>query len=115
HDDLLAVDRFAFGQRFFFHATGNVFAFGFVKVEQSVDAAISAFAFAFFQRPRANERQRPMLKLELVELSKALGAPEIGWLTFLFELNLFAERIFQAALDQVDGEIRDVDPDPLST
>ncbi len=56
-----------------------------------------------------------MLELEFIELSKSLGAGEIRWLAFFFKLDLFTERIFQSALDQIDREIGDVDPDPLST
>src|SRR5439155_18441678 len=56
-----------------------------------------------------------MLELELVELRKPLRAFEIRRLTFLFELDFFAERIFQTALNQIDREIGDVDADPLST
>src|SRR5207248_10498511 len=59
------------------------------------------------------ERQCPMLELKFVELSKSLRAFEIGWLTFFFELDLLAERIFQSTLDQIDCEISDVDSDPL--
>src|SRR5437867_1055235 len=54
-----------------------------------------------------------MLELELVEFSQALRAREISGLPFLFELDLFTESIAQSTLDQVDREIRDVDPDPL--
>src|SRR6266516_2732955 len=56
-----------------------------------------------------------MLELELVVFSQLLCACEIGWLTFLFKLDLFAKRIFQSALDQIDGEISNVDPNPLAT
>ena len=55
-----------------------------------------------------------MLELEFIELSKSLGAGEIRWLAFFFKLDLFAEGIFQPPLNQIDGEISDVDPDPLS-
>ena len=54
-----------------------------------------------------------MLELELVVFSKLLRSTEIGWLTFLFKLYFFTERVFQPALDQVYREIGDVDPDPL--
>ena len=54
-----------------------------------------------------------MLELEFVEFGQPLRAREIGWLTFLFKLDIFAERIFQSALDQVDRQISDVDPHPL--
>jgi hypothetical protein len=53
-----------------------------------------------------------MLELEFVEFSQRLRAREIRRLTFLFELDLFAEGIFQPALDQINREIGDVDPDP---
>src|SRR5438309_1472971 len=104
------MHRFATRQRFFHYATGNIFSFGFVIVEQAIDTAIRAFAFAFSQWPRTDERQRPMLKLEFVVFRELLRARKIGWLTFLFELDLFAEGIFQSALDQIDREISDVDP-----
>src|SRR5438132_11599961 len=55
-----------------------------------------------------------MLELEFVELSKPLGACEIGRLTFFFEFDLFAKCILQSPLDQIDREISDVDADPLS-
>src|SRR5436309_1525061 len=55
-----------------------------------------------------------MLELEFVELRQSLRAFEIRRLTFFFKLDLFAKRIFQSALDQIDREIRDVDADPLS-
>jgi len=55
-----------------------------------------------------------MLELEFIELSQSLRAREVGWLTFLFKFDFFAEGIFQSAFDQIDGEIRDVDTDPLS-
>ena len=54
-----------------------------------------------------------MLKLEFVELSESLGAREVGRLAFFFKLDLFAERILQSALDQIDRQIGDIDPDPL--
>ena len=56
-----------------------------------------------------------MLELEFVELRKPLGALEIGRLTFLFKLDLFAERVLQPPLDQVDCEIGNIDPDPLAS
>src|SRR5437660_11565384 len=105
---------FVLWQRFFHDATGNVFALRFVKVEKPIDATVCAFAFALFQRARTNQRQRPMLELEFVELSESLRAREIGWLTFFLELDLFAEGVFQSALDQIDRQISDVDPDPSS-
>jgi hypothetical protein len=49
------MHRFPFGQRFFFDSTRNVFAFGFIKVEQTIYAAVCAFAVAFFQGTRANK------------------------------------------------------------
>src|SRR5436190_10883132 len=108
------MDGFALWQRFFHDATGNVFALRFVEVEKSIDATVRTFAFAFFQWTRADQRQRPMLELEFVELCESLRAREIGRLTFFFELDLLAKRILQSALDQIDREIGDVDPDPLS-
>src|SRR5438045_6126955 len=105
---------FALWQRFFHDATGNVFSLRFIKVEQTVHAAICAFAFAFPQRARADERQRPMLKLEFIELSESLSALEVRWLTFFFELDRFAECVFQSPLDQIDREVGDVDAYPLS-
>src|SRR5207247_10503105 len=56
-----------------------------------------------------------MLKLELIILGKLFCSAEIGWLTFLFKLNFFAECVAQTTLDQIDREISDVDPDPLAT
>ena len=87
------MNGLALWERFLHHATGNVFALRFVKVEKSVNATIRPFAFAFFQWARTDERQGPMLKLEFVELSESLRAREIGWLTFFFELDFFAESV----------------------
>ena len=56
-----------------------------------------------------------MLELELVVLGQLRCTGEVGWLTFLFKLNFFAERIAQPTLDQVDREISDVDPDSLAS
>ena len=42
-------------------------------------------------------------------------AAEISGLSLFFELDFFAEGVFQSPLDQVDREIGDVDPDPLSS
>src|SRR6266513_1906007 len=106
------MDWFAPWQRFFSYAARNVFALGLVEIKETIDAAVGAFSFAFFQWTCADERQRPMLELELVELGEALRAFEIGGLAFFFEFDLFAERISQSALDQIDSEIGDVDPDP---
>jgi len=55
-----------------------------------------------------------MLELEFVELRQSLRAFEIRRLTFFFKLDLFAESVFQSALDQIDREISDVDTDPFS-
>src|SRR6266481_5415353 len=55
-----------------------------------------------------------MLELELVVFGQLLCAGEVGWLTFLFKLNFFAERIAQPTLDQIDREISDINPDPLT-
>ena len=74
------MHRFAPRQWFFSDSARNVFSFCFVKVEQTIDAAICAFTFAFFQWSRADERQRPMLELEFVELSESLRAFKICWL-----------------------------------
>ena len=54
-----------------------------------------------------------MLELEFVVLGQLRCTGEIGWLTFLFKLDFFAERIAQTTLDQIDREVSDVDPDPL--
>src|SRR5437588_6947871 len=57
-----------------------------------------------------------MLKLELIQLGESLRALEIGWLTFLDELDFFTERIGQPALDQIDREIGDINADhPTAT
>jgi len=52
--------------------------------------------------------------LELVVLGQLRCTGEVGWLTFLFKLNFFAERIAQTTLDQIDCKISDVDADPLT-
>ena len=54
-----------------------------------------------------------MLELEFVELRKPLGAFEICRSPFLVKFDIFAKRVFQSTLDQIDCEIGDVDPDPL--
>src|ERR1700686_1618278 len=55
-----------------------------------------------------------MLELEFVVLGELTRAAKIGGLPLLFELDLFAERIPQPALDQIDGEIGDIDADPFA-
>ena len=87
----------------------------FIKEQQAIDAAIGAFAFAFFERAGADKGEGPMLELELVVFGELASTTEIGRLPFLFELDLFAEGIAQAPLDQIDSQIGDIDPGPFST
>ncbi len=56
-----------------------------------------------------------MLELELVQFRQALCALEIRRLTLLLKLQFLAERIAQPALDEIDGEIGDINADPLAT
>src|ERR1035437_2407511 len=56
-----------------------------------------------------------MLELELVHFRQALCALEICGLTLFLKLQLFAERIFQTSLNEIDGEIRDINADPVPT
>src|SRR5260370_32503027 len=102
-------------RRVFFNPVYQILSFGLVVIEKSIDTAICAFAFTLFQRTRADERQRPVLELEFVELSQAFRTLEIGWLTFFVELDFFAKCVLQSALDQIDRKICDIDPDPLSS
>jgi hypothetical protein len=48
------------------HDDLGALVFAFVEIEQTVHAAIRAFAFAFFARTRFDERARPMLESKLV-------------------------------------------------
>jgi hypothetical protein len=48
-----------------------------------------------------------MLELELVQFRQALCALEIRRLTLFLKLQFLAERIAQAALDEIDGETGD--------
>ena len=48
-----------------------------------------------------------MLELELVQHREPLRAGEIRGLAFFLKLQFFAERIAQAALDEIDGETGD--------
>ena len=79
HNDFFAMDRLALRQRFVSDSARNIFSFRFIEVKQSIDATICAFAFAFSRWSRADQRQRPMLELEFVELgyrfalSKSVG------------------------------------------
>jgi hypothetical protein len=56
-----------------------------------------------------------VLELELVQYCEPLRAGEIRGLAFFLKLQFFAERIAEAALDEIDGEVRDIDGDPLAT
>src|SRR5205807_4788033 len=85
----------------------------FIEEQQTIDAAIGAFAFAFSQGARMDERERPMLELEFVVLGELTRAAKIGGLSLFFELDFFAECVAQPALDQIDREISDIDADPL--
>src|SRR5208283_2758934 len=69
---------------------------------------------AFAQRPCANQGKRPMLELEFVQLRQPFGAAQISGLSALFKLDFFAEGIFETAFDEVDGEIGDINADPLA-
>jgi hypothetical protein len=80
---------------------------GLVEIQQAVHAAIRALAVAILERTRVNERERPMLELELVHFRQALCALEIRRLTLFLKLQFLAERIAQAALDEIDGETGD--------
>ena len=55
-----------------------------------------------------------MLELEFVVLGELTRAAEIGRLSLFFELDFFAERVPQPALDQIDREIGDIDADPFA-
>jgi hypothetical protein len=56
-----------------------------------------------------------MLELELVQFRQALCALEIRRLTLFLKLNVIAESIFKTVLDEIDGEIRHINADPLAT
>jgi hypothetical protein len=56
-----------------------------------------------------------MLELELVQHREPLRAGEIRGLAFFLKLQFLAEGIEEAALDEIDGEVRDIYGDPLAT
>lgn len=45
---------------------------GLIEIQQAVHAAIRALAVAFLERTGVNERERPMLELELVQFRQPL-------------------------------------------
>ena len=45
---------------------------GLLEIQQAVHAAVRALAVAFLERTRVNERERPMLELELVQFCQPL-------------------------------------------
>ena len=54
-----------------------------------------------------------MLELELVLFRQPLCAAKVGRVAQFLKLQILAERIAQPALDQIDGEIGDINADPL--
>ncbi|MBI3849555.1 MAG: hypothetical protein HY298_04590 [Verrucomicrobia bacterium] len=86
---------------------------GLIEIQQAVHAAICALAVAFLERAGVNERERPMLELELVQFRQPLRAGEIRGLALFLKLQFLAKGIFQTALDKVDGEISDINADRL--
>ena len=64
--------------------------------------------------PGADKAQRPPLELVTVQCGKSGRARVVGRLAFHFIrlLDFLAEGVLQAALDERDGKVSDVDADP---
>ena len=84
-----------------------------VEIKHAVHAAIRALAFACRARARLNQGQRPLLELPLVQFRQRLGAAKIGGLAAFLKLNIIAESVFEAAFDEVDGKVGDINANPL--
>jgi hypothetical protein len=77
--------------------------------------AIHTFLLVAAGGRRADPVQRPPLELILVAVRQLLSAGKIDWLADHRDLVLqLGERVFHAAADQVDSEVRDVDADPVA-
>ena len=70
-------------------------------------------AVAFRARAGVNQRERPLLELPLVQFRQRLGAAEIRGLALFLKLNLLAEGVFEPAFDEIDGEVGDINANPL--
>ena len=62
-----------------------------------------------------NQRQRPLLELPLVQVRQFLRAAEIRGLAAFLKLNVIAESVFEPAFDEIDGEVSDINANPLPT
>lgn len=73
-------------------------------------------AFALFRAARANEAERPPLELIRIIFRQLLRAGNIHRLAndFVGLFYGFAESVAEAALDEADGEVGDVDADPFA-
>ena len=85
-----------------------------VEVEPSVDALVRALLL--LGRTRAHQAERPPLELVRVLLGQLRCASRVGRLAddLVGVLDLGAEGIAQALLDQGDGQVGDVDADPAA-
>src|SRR5579863_1417926 len=101
-----------------FHGEDNLFgraAFALVvKVKAAIDALIAAFAL--LGSARADKAERPPLKLVRIVFGELFGIGKRGWLAddFVGFLHGLAECVAKTALDEADGEMRDVYADPVA-
>ena len=56
-----------------------------------------------------------MLELELVQFRQPFCASEIRWLSTLGKFQFVAECVFEPTFDEIDGEISDINANPLPT
>jgi len=86
-----------------------------VEVEASVDAAVGSFFDAFGGAGSA-KAERPVLELPFVFFGELGGSGYVGG--FADDLvgfaDVVAEGVGEAGLDEADGEVSDVDPDPAA-
>jgi hypothetical protein len=83
------------------------------QIDDAVDAGVGALLAAAERLRVGDQRDRPFLEFMLVAQGEiARGGNVLGHADRL-ELRVCAEGIAQAALDQRDGEVGDVDADPL--
>ena len=57
--------------------------------------------------------KRPLLELPLVQFRQGLRALEIGGLAAFLKLDVIAESVFEPAFDEIDGEVSDINANPL--
>src|SRR5580704_3482285 len=81
-------------------------------IKKTVHAAVAAF-LATFVRLGIDHRERPFLKLVFVLQSKRVRPAEIFWDAGDVELES-GKGVFQTPLNQVNGEMSDIDADPAT-